>query len=146
MDYSEAVLNRIFILRLYDGEVVHEVLENFAEKNNVKSAVCLFLGGAEDGSKLVVGPKDGNACPIEPMTALLKGVHEGCGVGTVFCNSEGKPKLHMHGSFGRHNDAVTGCMRVGIKIWSIGEVVMFELSSSARREKDQKTGFELLNL
>ena len=144
MDYSQATLERIFILRLYSGEVVHETLEAFAEKNNIKSAVCLFLGGAEDKSKLVVGPKDGNALPVEPMTALLKGVHEGCGVGTIFCNSEDKPKLHMHGSFGRNGDAITGCMRVGVEIWSVGEVVMFELYSSAKREKDQKTGFELL--
>ncbi|MCL2642350.1 MAG: DNA-binding protein [Candidatus Bathyarchaeota archaeon] len=144
MDYSQATLERIFILRLYSGEVVHETLEAFAEKNNIKSAICLFLGGAEDESKLVVGPKEGNALPIEPMTTILKGVHEGCGVGTIFCNSEGKPKLHMHGSFGRNNNTITGCMRAGVKIWSIGEIIMLELSSSAKREKDPKTGFELL--
>jgi predicted DNA-binding protein with PD1-like motif len=137
-------MKRVFILRLYSGEVVHETLERFAEKNNIKSAVCLFLGGAEDESKLVVGPKDGNALPVEPMTALLKGVHEGYGVGTIFCNSQGEPKLHMHGSFGRNGDATTGCIRAGVKIWSIGEIILFELSSTARREKDPKTGFELL--
>lgn len=125
---------------------MHEILEAFAEKNNIKSAVCLFLGGAEDKSRLVVGPKDGNVLPVEPMTALLTGVHEGCGVGTIFCNSEGKPKLHMHGSFGRNGDAVTGCMRAGVEIWYIGEVVMFELCSSAKREKDPETGFELLKI
>jgi predicted DNA-binding protein with PD1-like motif len=137
-------MGRIFILRLHSGDIVHEILETFAEKNDIKSAVCLFLGGAEDKSKLVVGPKDGNALPVEPMTTMLKGVHEGCGVGTIFCNSEGKPKLHMHGSFGRNDNAITGCMRAGVEIWSIGEVVMFELYSSAKREKDPKTGFELL--
>jgi len=145
LDYSEATIKRVFILRLYDGEIVHETLEEFAEKNNIKSAICLFLGGAEDGSKLVVGPKDGNELPIEPMTAMLKGVHEGCGVGTLFCNSQGKPKLHMHGSFGRNDHTITGCMRTGVEIWYIGEVIMFELHSSAKREKDPKTGFELLN-
>jgi len=138
-------MSRIFILKLQTGEIVHETLEGFAEKNNIKSAVCLFLGGAEDQSKLVVGPKDGNALPVEPVTALLKGVHEGCGVGTIFCDPQGKPKLHMHGSFGRNGDAVTGCMRAGVKVWFIGEVVLFELTgSSARREKDLKTGFEIL--
>jgi predicted DNA-binding protein with PD1-like motif len=137
-------MGRIFILRLHSGEIVHETLETFAEKNDIKSAVCLFLGGAEDKSKLVVGPKDGNALPVEPMTTMLKGVHEGCGVGTIFCNSEGKPKLHMHGSFGRNDNAITGCMRAGVEIWSIGEVVMFEFNSSAKREKEPKTGFALL--
>jgi predicted DNA-binding protein with PD1-like motif len=138
-------MGRIFILRLHDGEIVHETLESFAEKNNIKSAMCLFLGGAEDKSKLVVGPKDSNTLPVEPMTAILKGVHEGCGVGTIFCGSQGKPKLHMHGSFGRNGDVVTGCMRAGVEVWLIGEVVMFELlDNSARRERDSKNGFELL--
>ena len=138
-------MGRIFILRLNSGEIVHETLESFAEKNNIKSAMCLFLGGAEDKSKLVVGPKNGNAMPVEPVTAILTGVHEGCGVGTIFCASQGKPKLHMHGSFGRNGCAVTGCMRAGVKVWLIGEVVIFELlDSSARREIDPKTGFELL--
>ncbi|XHH08883.1 MAG: PPC domain-containing DNA-binding protein [Candidatus Bathyarchaeia archaeon] len=145
MDYSQANIGRIFILRLQDGEIVHETLEAFVEKQGVKSALCLFLGGAEDKSKLVVGPKDGDALPVEPMTAMLKGVHEGCGVGTIFCDPQGKPKLHMHGSFGRSGAATTGCMRAGVEVWLIGEVVMFELiGSSARREKDPKTGFEVL--
>ncbi|MGD6809268.1 MAG: PPC domain-containing DNA-binding protein [Candidatus Bathyarchaeia archaeon] len=145
MDYSQANMGRIFILRLQDGEIVHETLESFAEKNNIKSAMCLFLGGAENKSKLVVGPKDGDALPVEPMTALLNGVHEGCGVGTIFSDPQGKPKLHMHGSFGRNGAATTGCMRAGVEVWLIGEVIMFELTgSSARREKDSKTGFEIL--
>ena len=145
MDYSQASMGRIFILRLHDGEIVHETLESFAEKNQVKSALCLFLGGAEDKSKLVVGPKNGDVLPIEPMTTLLKGVHEGCAVGTIFSGPDGKPTLHMHGSFGRNDNAVTGCMRKGVEVWLIGEVVIFELTgSSARREKDPKTGFEVL--
>jgi predicted DNA-binding protein with PD1-like motif len=137
-------MGRIFILRLYAGEIVHDILEGFAEKNNIKSAMCFFLGGAEDKSKLVVGPKDGNTSPVEPMIAMLKGVHEGCGVGTLFCDSQGKPKLHMHGSFGRNGGAVTGCMRAGVEIWCCGEVVIFELlDNSAMRVKDSN-GFELL--
>jgi predicted DNA-binding protein with PD1-like motif len=52
----------------------------------------------------------------------------------------------MHGSFGRNDNTVTGCMRAGVEIWSIGEVVMFELCSSAKREKDTRTGFELLKI
>jgi len=138
-------MGRIFILRLHSGDIVHETLETFAEKNDIKSALCLFLGGADDKSRLVVGPKDGNASPVEPMLTMLNGVHEGCGIGTIFCNAENRPKLHMHGSFGRNNDVTTGCMRAGVKIWSIGEVVLIELNSSAKREKDLKTGFELLN-
>ena len=115
-----------------------------AEKK-VKSALCFFLGGAQDKSKVIVGPKDGNAMPPEPMMTLLRGVHEGCGVGTIFTDEEGKPKLHMHASFGRNDNAVTGCVRAGVEVWQIGEVVVLELAgSSAKRKKNEATGFEFL--
>lgn len=147
MDYAEAKLGRIFVLRLYQGERIHEVLEKFASEKQISSALCFFLGGAEDKSKVVVGPKDGAAFPPEPMVTLLKGVHEACGVGTIFADKQGKPKLHMHASFGRDDSAVTGCVRLGVDVWQIGEVVILELAgASARRMKDDETGFELLEV
>ena len=85
--------------------------------------------------------------PPEPMVTLLKGVHEGCGVGTIFTDEQGKPKLHMHASFGRNDTAVTGCVRMGVDVWQIGEVVILELSASAaKRAKDKDTGFEFLEI
>ena len=79
------------------------------------------------------------------MVTLLKGVHEGYGVGTIFTDEEGMPKLHMHASFGRNDNTVSGCVRVGCNIWQIGEVVIFELAGdSAKRLKNKATGFELL--
>ena len=61
MNYTEAELGRIFILRLHQGERLHEVIEKFAAEKQVSSALCFFLGGAEDKSKVVVGPKDGSS-------------------------------------------------------------------------------------
>jgi predicted DNA-binding protein with PD1-like motif len=147
MDFTEAKLGRIFILRLHQDDRLHEVIEKFASQKQVSSALCFFLGGAEDKSKVVVGPKDGKALPPEPMVTLLRGVHEACGVGTIFTDEQGKPKLHMHASFGRNDNAVTGCVRLGVDIWQIGEVVILELAnSSAKREKDKDTGFEFLEV
>lgn len=147
MNYTEAKLGRIFILRLYHGEVLHETLESFAAEKKISSALCFFLGGAEDKSKVVVGPKNGDVLPPEPMVTLLKGVHEACGVGTIFVDEEGKPKLHMHASFGRNDNAVTGCVRMGVDVWQIGEVVILELAGgSAKRAKNKETGFEFLEI
>jgi predicted DNA-binding protein with PD1-like motif len=147
LNYTEAKLGRIFILRLHQSERLHEVIEKFAAQKQVSSALCFFLGGAEDKSKVVVGPKDGATLPPEPMVTLLKGVHEGCGVGTIFANEQGKPKLHMHASFGRNDAAVTGCVRMGVDVWQIGEVVILELAgSSAKRAKNKDTGFEFLEI
>ena len=147
MNYSEAKLGRIFILRLNHGECLHEVIEKFAAEKQVSSALCFFLGGAEDKSKVVVGPKDGAVLPPTPMITLLMGVHEACGVGTIFTDEQGKPKLHMHASFGRNDTAVTGCVRMGVDVWQIGEIVILELvSSSAKRVKNKDTGFEFLEI
>lgn len=145
MNFTEAKLGRIFILRLHQDEVLHEVVEKFAAENKVSSALCFFLGGAEDKSKVVVGPREGHGCTIDPMVTLLKGVHEACGVGTIFSDEQGKPTLHMHGSFGRDNAAITGCVRMGVKVWLVGEVVILELAGSkARRAKNKESSFELL--
>jgi len=147
LDYTEAKLGRVFVLRLHQGERIHEVVEKFAREKQVSSALCFFLGGAEDKSKVVVGPKDGKAFPPEPMVTLLKGVHEGCGVGTIFPDEQGEPKLHMHASFGRNDATVTGCVRMGVDVWQIGEIVILELlAASAKRAKDEGTGFELLEV
>jgi predicted DNA-binding protein with PD1-like motif len=145
LNFTEAKLGRIFILRLHHGEVLHEVTEAFAVEKQVSSALCFFLGGAEDKSKVVVGPKEGTALPLDPIITLLNGVHEACGVGTIFSDEAGKPKLHMHASFGRKDNSVTGCVRMGVEVWRIGEVVILELvGSSAKRAKDEATGFEFL--
>ena len=145
MNYTEANLGRIFVLRLHNDERLNEVIEKFAEQKQIKSAFCFFLGGAQDKSKVVVGPKDGDAMPPQPMVTLLKGIHEGCGVGTVFTDDEGKPKLHMHASFGRNDNTITGCVRMGVDVWQIGEVVILELTgSSAKRTKNKETSFEFL--
>jgi len=147
LEFTEAKLGRVFILRLHQGQRIHEVIEEFAAKKQVLSALCFFLGGAEDKSKVVVGPKNGSALPPEPMITLLKGVHEACGIGTIFTNEEGKPKLHMHTSFGRKDNTVTGCVRMGVDVWQIGEVVILELKgSSAKRAKNKETGFEFLEV
>lgn len=145
LNYTEASLARIFILRLHNDETLHEVIEKFSTQKQIKSALCFFLGGAKEKSKIVVGPKDGNAMPPEPMVTLLRGVHEACGIGTIFTDEEGKPKLHMHASFGRNDNAITGCVRMGVDVWQIGEVVILELAGgSAKRVKNKETGFEFL--
>ncbi len=150
MEYTEASLGRIFILRLHQDETIHEVVEKFAQEKHIQNALCFFLGGADEKSKLVVGPKDGKAMPPQAMITMLNGVHEGLGVGTIFCDEAGQPKLHMHGSFGRNDaqaNAVTGCIRVGVQVWQIGEVAILELAGNlGQRKKDKATGFEMLQL
>ena len=56
------------------------------------------------------------------------------------------PKLHMHISAGRNEKAMTGCVRNGVRVWLIAEIIIFELmGSTAMRRLDRPTGFELLD-
>jgi len=145
MKFSEATQGRTFIIRLEDGEILHETIEAFALEHSVKAAAVIALGGADEGSRLVVGPEEGRSKPVIPMEHILDDVHEIAGVGTIFPDKNGKPVLHMHIAGGRNDRAVTGCVRRGVKVWHILEVVLFELvDSSACRLIDKETGFELL--
>jgi predicted DNA-binding protein with PD1-like motif len=145
MKYSEARQGRIFVIRLEDGDIVHETIEKFAADRNIVAAALIIMGGADRGSKIVVGPEEGRATPIVPMHRILAEVHEVSGVGTLFPDDEGNPVLHMHMACGRQSETVTGCIRTGVKVWQVMEVVLFELTdSTGRRIMDPQTGFKLL--
>ena len=145
MKYSEAKQGRTFVIRLEDGEILHEIVEQFAVDHDVKAAYLIVVGGADKGSTLVVGPEDGDARPVPPLTHILDDVHEIAGVGTLFPDSKGDPMLHLHIACGREDRTVTGCGRTGVKIWQVCEVILIELlNTSARRVPDPETGFELL--
>ena len=107
MRYSTARMGRIFVIRLEDGEVLHETIERFAEEQGIRAAALIIVGGADEGSRLVVGPEKGRVEPVNPMTHVLDSVHEISGTGTLFPDEEGHPVLHMHiacRSGGRHGD------------------------------------------
>jgi len=145
MRYSEARLGRVFVLRLEDGDIVHETIERFAEEQGITAASLIAVGGADHGSRLVVGPKDDRGLPILPMQRELDHAHEVAGVGTLFCDPDGVPLVHMHMACGRQGETITGCIRPGVKTWQVLEVIMHELvDSSARRALEQPLNLKLL--
>jgi predicted DNA-binding protein with PD1-like motif len=146
MRYAEAGLGRVFILRLEDGDSLPATIENFAREHHLARAVCFLVGGVRGGSRLVVGPEDGDEMPPLPVTISLDGVHEAAAVGTIFPDEDGNPSLHMHAACGRGERTVTGCVRPGVDIWKVGEIVLLELTgASSLRKKDPETGFTLLS-
>lgn len=147
MKYSEAKLGRIFVLRLEHGDIIPDIIEKFALEQGIRSGVVHFLGGADTGSKVVVGPEDGNAPKPRPVITDLPGTSEAVGIGTLFTNQAGNVKLHLHSAFGRGRETIAGCTREGVKVWQIGEAIIFELiSTTATRKIDPGTGFELLEV
>ncbi|MFH2044301.1 MAG: PPC domain-containing DNA-binding protein [Pseudomonadota bacterium] len=145
MKYSEARQGRVFVMRLEDGDIVHEEIEKFAVEKSIKAAAMIIIGGADEGSKLVVGPEKGRTKPVNPMEHILDNVHEVSGTGTLFPDEDGKPMIHMHMACGRNADTVTGCIRRGVKVWQIMEVIIFELiDAKGSRIFDPDLGFKLL--
>ncbi|MFP4562867.1 MAG: PPC domain-containing DNA-binding protein [Spirochaetia bacterium] len=144
----EAQRGRTFVIRLEDGEILHEEIERFARENHIQAAALTVLGGADAGSVLICGPEEGRppeGVPVKPMESTLGEAHEITGTGTLFPDSDGNPSLHMHISAGREGITVTGCVRRGIRVWNVVEIILTEiLSPESRRSLDKKTGFELL--
>jgi predicted DNA-binding protein with PD1-like motif len=145
--YAGATLGRALVVRLEDGDVVHESIEAAARAEGISRAAVLLLGGADDGSLVVVGPEQSRAETIVPMERVLRGAHEVAGVGTIFPDESGQPVLHLHAAFGRDGQVVAGCIRKGVLTWVVGEAIVIELlGSAAARRLDPATGFELLDL
>ncbi len=145
MKFSQARQGRVFVVRLEDGDIVHEKIEQLAREQSIKAASVIAVGGIDQGSRLVVGPLAGRAHPVVPMEHVLDNVHEAAAAGTIFPNEKGEPVLHMHLAAGRKNAAVAGCVRRGVKVWHVLEVIVQELvDSTAVRKHDETTGFELL--
>ncbi len=145
MKYSEARPGRIFVVRLEDGEIVHEVLEAFARQHGIAAASLLILGGADDGSTLVVGPEKDRELPLVAMERHLVNAHEVAGVGTIFSDEAGQPLLHLHMACGRGDEALVGCIRPGVRVWRVMEVIVSELvDCRARRVVEEPLGLKLL--
>lgn len=147
MKYSECKPGRIFVICLENGDVVHQEIEQFARNQSIKAASLIIIGGADKGSKLIVGPETRTSKPVSPMSIVLENVHEIVGAGTIFPDQKGNPVLHMHMACGRNSSSLTGCIRSGVKVWHTMEVILFELlESEGRRVFDSETGFTLLKL
>ena len=147
MKYSECKPGRIFVLCLENGEIVHAAIEQFARDHSIAAASLIIVGGADRGSKLIVGPESENELPVTSLEYVLENVHEVAGTGTLFPDEQGIPVLHLHMACGRKSSTRTGCIRRGVRVWHIMEVILFELlESKGRRLYDSETGFALLKL
>ncbi len=144
MKAAEGKVGRVFVLRLEDGDRIPDCIEAFAAARGIRGAFCALVGGI-GGGRLVVGPHSADALPVTPLVHELLGVHEIAAVGTIFPSEDGSPRLHMHGALGREGWTRTGCVRPGLDVWKLGEVVLLEiLGADLVRRRDPATGFEVL--
>jgi len=147
MQYSEGKIGCIFALRLEAGDMLPDTVEEFAREHGIQNAMVTYVGGAETGSRLVVGPEKDRGDDVVPIVHALDGIHEVVAVGTIFPNESGNPVLHLHAAVGREGEASVGCTRPGVRVWLIGEVLIFEvLGLQGERKKDPRIGLELLQM
>jgi len=146
MKASEGKIGRVFIIRLEDGDVVPACLERFAAEKSIKVGHVILVGGI-GGGEVVVGPRNSEERPPDPMLLPVDGAHEVVGVGIIAPDKKGKPVLHIHASLGRSGQTLTGCLRPGVKTWLVGEAIIYEiLGTDAKRLPDEESGFDLLEV
>ena len=146
MKASEGRVGRVFVIRLEDGDMVPECIERFAEKKGISVGHVILVGGI-GGGEVVVGPRDSEEMPPQPMLLPVDGAHEVVGVGVIAPDEDGKPVLHIHAALGRSGQTMSGCLRPGVTIWLVGEVIIYEIvGADVARVRDEESGFELLEV
>jgi predicted DNA-binding protein with PD1-like motif len=146
MKYSEGKINRVFVLRLEDGDMVPACIEQFAAEKGIKVGQVVLIGGI-GGGQVVVGPRVSAQMPPDPVLLPIEGAQEVVGVGIIAPNKEGKPKLHIHAAMGRSGRTLTGCLRYGAKTWLVGEAIIYEITgTAAKRLPDKASGFDLMEM
>ena len=146
MKASEGKIGRVFVIRLEDGDSLPACIESFAEEKGISIGHVILIGGI-GGGEVVVGPRDSNVMPPDPMLLPVDGAHEVAGVGLIAPGPDGKPVLHIHAAMGRSGQTLTGCLRPGVTTWLVGEAIIYEIIDvEAVRFPDQASGFNLLEI
>jgi predicted DNA-binding protein with PD1-like motif len=146
MEYEIGRTGRIVVMRLNDGDPIYASIEGAAQQERIASAAVWLVGGIKNAG-VVVGPKDQDAVPLQVMEERFSDAREIVGFGTIFTNSKGEPRLHMHAAIGKGPKVIAGCPRKGADCWLVDEVVMLEIEGlSARRATEAKCGLELLSI
>jgi len=146
MKASEGNVGRVFVIRLEDGDVVPTCIERFAEEKGISVGHVILIGGI-GGGEVVVGPRDSESRPPDPLLLPVDGAHEIAGVGIIAPGEDGKPVLHIHAALGRSGQTLTGCLRPGVATWLVGEAIIYEITgTTAARLPDQESGFNLLEV
>ena len=144
MQYTQGSIGRIFLLKFEDGDILLDKLSGFIRKEKLKAAALIFIGALRAG-ELVTGPKK-PVIPPQPNKVYFKDGWEVMGIGTVLTNKSG-PQIHIHGSMGKKQKTLTGCVRGKSRVFLVIEAIVLELKGvRAAKSIDPKTGLNLLKI
>jgi len=143
MKYSQGSIGRIFLVKFEHEDDLLGEIEELARKEDIACATIALLGALVKGD-IVTGPEKVEV-PATPNWMSFSDVWEVIGFGTITRGGDGKVKTHLHGSFGKGEKALTGCLRNGSDVFITVEAIVTELKDiPVTRKKDEKTGHELL--
>ncbi|MEM2902793.1 MAG: DUF296 domain-containing protein [Candidatus Bathyarchaeia archaeon] len=131
MEYVEAGLRRIFLIRFDHEDDVIEEVSALAVKEQIKCAFILLIGAVSE-AHMVVGSLNLKV-PPKPMEDTLKEERELIALGTLTWNKH-KPIVHIHSSLGRGYTVNVGCLREKCKVYLTleGLIIEFEGLSCAK--------------
>jgi len=132
----------VFFVRFDNGDDVIAGLSLLAEKEKVSLASVNILGALRS-AELVCGPKEPEL-PPEPNFVSFDDGREVIGFGTI-TSRNGKPRIHLHASFGKKEASLTGCLKKGNHTFITIEAVVSEIKGvSIDRKIDKVSGIDLV--
>lgn len=126
MDYRTGKIGRVVVIRFDDGDDFLQELIDVVKKEDIRAAWFTLIGGLRH-AEVVTGPKE-PTMPPEPVWASVDGAREVVGIGSVFWDETGEPKIHLHTSLGHHGQSMTACVRKGAKTYLILEAYLNEIT------------------
>lgn len=143
MKYSQGKTGRIFVARVEDGDDLLSELKQLAQKEKVEAGILYVIGALKEAS-LVVGPEK-CALPPVPVWRKFDDCREIVGIGTLFWDQE-EPVIHLHGTLGRGDTTLMGCVRGECEVYLVVEVILLEFTGTrAGKEFEEASGLKMLN-
>lgn len=142
MEFKEARLGRLFLLKFAHGDDLLQEILKFAVSNTIRAAWLQFLGALKRG-KLVSGPEKPELPPT-PVWQEFSQAWEIIGVGNLFWEGD-SPRLHIHGALGKGEATLTGCLRQETEVYLVAEALLLEITDvNVCRRLDPALGVSML--
>lgn len=145
MKTQEGRIGRVFLVKFEHGEDLIKELLDLAERKGVDTAFVMLLGALRKAD-IVTGPEKCEI-PPEPIWHSFDDGREVVAMGTLICDQDGKPNLHLHGALGHDKESLIGCLRENSEVYLVVEGVILEMEGiKARRIYDPLLKLRALSL
>jgi uncharacterized protein len=138
----EAHGQRTFVVVLGTGDEVRESLQGFAEREGLAAAQLSAIGAFR---RATIRWFDWDAKAYRPIP-VEEQVEVVSLLGDIACDTDGKPKLHLHAVLGRRDGSAIGGDLDRGEVRPTLEVVVTESPAHLRRVHDPETGLALIRL